>query len=78
VFAVVVDGHLHPVLPLLVPHRGNAGDHHERGILHVRVVEQGEGDGQDALALEVVDVVEVHRVDSLVVQRVHGGHASLE
>ena len=50
----------------------------KRGVLHVRVVEQREGDRQHALALEVVDVLEAHRVDGLVVERVHGRHAPLQ
>ena len=78
VLAVVVDRDLHPRLPLVVPDRRRPGDHHEGHVLHVRVVEQREGDGQHALALEVVDVLEVHRVDGLVVERVHRAHAPLQ
>ena len=78
VLPVIVDGHLHPVLPLRVPDRRHPGDEHEGRVLHVRVVEQGERDGQDALAFEVVHVLEVHRGRGLVVEPVHRPHAALE
>ena len=78
VLAVVGDVHLHPVLPLVVPDRRRAGHHHERRIDHVDDVEQREGDRQHALALEVVDVVDVHRLDGLLVQRVHRLHPPLQ
>ena len=78
VLAVIVDGHLHPRLPLVVPHRSDPGDRHEADVLHVRVVEQRERDRQHALALEVVHVLRAHALDGLVVEGVHGAHAPLQ
>ncbi len=61
-----------------VPDRVLAADHHEADVLHVDVVEQREGDREDTGALDVVDVVDPHRVECLVVERVHRPHAALE
>ena len=47
-------------------------------VLHVRVVEEAERDGEHALALEVVHVAEVHRGEGVLVERVHRPHATLE
>jgi hypothetical protein len=76
--AMVVDGHLHPCLPVVVPDGRLAGQEHEAGVLHVGVVEEGEGDRQHALALEVVHVLGAHGVDGVVPERVHGSHAASE
>ena len=76
--AMVVDGHLHPVLPLLVPNRQLTGKNEEGGILHVRVMEQREGNRQHAFALEMVHMLEVHRAHCLVVERMHRCHATLQ
>ena len=78
VLAVVVDRHLHPVSPLVVPDRHRPGHRHERRIHHVRDVEQAEGDRHDALALEVVHVVDRHRVDRVVVEGVQRPHPPLQ
>ena len=78
VLAMVGDGRSHPRLPVVVPEGSGPGHQQERGVLHVGEVEEAEGDGQHTLALEMVDLVEVHGGHRVVVERVHGPHPPLQ
>ncbi|CAB4623485.1 unannotated protein [freshwater metagenome] len=76
--AMVVDGHLHPRLPLVVPDRQLPRDEHEISVFLVCVVEEGKRDRKNLLAFKVIDMLKVHRTDGLVIQRMHRRHSSLQ
>ena len=78
VFAMIGDGWVDTGLPLIVPDRGDTGDHHERAVDHVDNVKQTERNRHDTLALKVIDMINRHRAQCLVIQRMQCPHAPLQ
>ena len=55
-FAMVIDSESHSCLPFVIPKWRLAREQHERGIMHIGVMEETKSDGNYAFALEVIDV----------------------